>query len=82
MSNLGPNGTFMPVTRADGSAFMLWNDKLMQTLFYFSIALAVLMLFGIVSMMLNIASTFEMCEQMTADTMREQMRKEAMMGAM
>lgn len=59
---------------------MLWNDRLMQVLFYFSIALAVLMLFGIISMMLNIAATFEMCDKMTADNMREQMRREAMMG--
>lgn len=80
MSNLGPNGTFMPVVMADGTPFMLWNDKMMQVLFYFAVALAVLMLFGIVAMMLNIASTFEMCDKMTAENMREQMRREAMYG--
>lgn len=50
MSNLHPNGTFMPVV-INGRPFRLWDDKLMQVLYYFAIALAVVMLFGIVASM-------------------------------
>lgn len=50
MSNLHPNGTFMPVV-INGRPFRLWDDKLMQVLYYFAIVLAVLMLLGIVTSM-------------------------------
>jgi hypothetical protein len=65
MSNLGPNGTFTPVIKQDGTPFMLWDDKLIQVLYYFSIVLAVLMLLGIVMSMLNIMAEYDMCQQMT-----------------
>ena len=68
MSNLGPNGTFMPVM-VNGRPFRLWDDKLMQVLYYFAIVLAILMLFGIVVSMFQIAAAFEACE--SAETRKQ-----------
>ncbi len=77
MSNLGPNGTFTPVILANGRPFRLWDDKLMQVLYYFSIVLAVLMLLGIVASMFQVAATYEACTTQDAELINERARSEA-----
>jgi len=77
MSNLQPNGTFMPVL-INGRPFRLWDDKLMQVLYYFAIVLAILMLFGIVVSMFQIAAACEACDTMNPDMLRRQAQSEIM----
>lgn len=79
MSNLQSNGVFAPVVKHDGRPFTLWCDKIVQTLYYFSIILAVLMVLGMLVSVVNMAADAEACKQIYNPQLRNQARS-AVMG--